>query len=108
MEELQGESIPSVHGCCECRVVEMVMRHGVRMSHRRTIAVAERCDGGSWVGNRRWHHHGSLLLDRSLVLVLLVLIPIAALLRSVRVVHHRIGHLQNEYKKSTLLIRFTK
>ncbi len=98
MEELQGGSIPSVHGCCECRVVEMVMRHGVRMSHRRPIAVAERCDGGSWVGSR--HHHGSLLLDRSLVLVLLlVLEPIAALLRSVRVVHHRIGHLQNEYKK---------
>jgi hypothetical protein len=42
------------------------------------------------------------------VLVLLVLIPIATLLRSVRVVHHRIGHLQNEYKKSTLLIMFTK
>jgi hypothetical protein len=42
------------------------------------------------------------------LVVLLVLEPIAALLRSVRVVHHRIGHLQNEYKKSTLLIRFTK
>lgn len=83
----------------------MVMRHGVRMSHRRPIAVAERCDGGSWVGSR--HHHGSLLdsllLDHSrslvLVVVLLVLEPIAALLRSVRVVHHRIGHLENEYKK---------
>ena len=83
-------------------MVEMVVRHGVRMSHRRPIAISESRYGGSGVGSDRWHHHGSLLVGHSLLLdnsslmlvMLLVLEPVTTLLRSVRVVHHRIGHLE--------------